>query len=286
MEVDYPAAHSMDTVWFAIDADGHVAYFFTGEAGAAPGQAVANEEAYTADDLMAALAGEAASVSGLLIAALPACEAVHDPRGRQMPGAEGEHVPVPPANYAVLMFLDSLEPVREEVAARRAHPVPAAEGVAVVWRPLTRDAHDRLHQAGLCRGCFWDWGHEVVPESLARRGVFVYRHITENWISGPYGRAEVPERPVHVDQLPPSLRRHVKQVRFEGVRFAQTPYIQPLEHAGCVSWECAWIDATGRHIRPIPGKEEAYARAYREYLGNQAEHYQVEPPAKDPKKKG
>jgi hypothetical protein len=36
---DYPAAHSMDTQWFAVDVDGHVAYAETGESGCAPADA-------------------------------------------------------------------------------------------------------------------------------------------------------------------------------------------------------------------------------------------------------
>lgn len=36
MEPDYPAAHSMDTTWFAVDADGAVAMFDTGENGHCP----------------------------------------------------------------------------------------------------------------------------------------------------------------------------------------------------------------------------------------------------------
>jgi hypothetical protein len=36
MEVDYPAAHSMDTSWFAVDSAGQVALFTTGENGHAP----------------------------------------------------------------------------------------------------------------------------------------------------------------------------------------------------------------------------------------------------------
>lgn len=36
MDADFPAAHSMDTEWFAIDALGHVAIFLTGEDGHAP----------------------------------------------------------------------------------------------------------------------------------------------------------------------------------------------------------------------------------------------------------
>ena len=36
---DYPAAHSMDTTWFAVDANGRIAQFDSGENGAVPKQA-------------------------------------------------------------------------------------------------------------------------------------------------------------------------------------------------------------------------------------------------------
>ena len=35
---DFPAAHSMDSTWFAVDLDGHVALFDTDEAGTLPSQ--------------------------------------------------------------------------------------------------------------------------------------------------------------------------------------------------------------------------------------------------------
>ena len=40
---DFPAAHSMDTRWFAIDRDGHVALFDSGEGGAVP-ETAGNED--------------------------------------------------------------------------------------------------------------------------------------------------------------------------------------------------------------------------------------------------
>jgi hypothetical protein len=40
MDVDFPAAHSMDTNWYAIDRDGRVAAFWSGESGAVPEQAL------------------------------------------------------------------------------------------------------------------------------------------------------------------------------------------------------------------------------------------------------
>jgi hypothetical protein len=45
MNADFPAAHSMDTVWFAVDADGHVACFWTGEDGCLPVAASTNDDA-------------------------------------------------------------------------------------------------------------------------------------------------------------------------------------------------------------------------------------------------
>ena len=36
MSDDFPAAHSMDTEWFAVDADGQVALFISGENGSVP----------------------------------------------------------------------------------------------------------------------------------------------------------------------------------------------------------------------------------------------------------
>jgi len=50
-EADFPAAHSMDTSWYAVDADGCVALFSTGKIGHAP---VGYESAYYMEDLFAA----------------------------------------------------------------------------------------------------------------------------------------------------------------------------------------------------------------------------------------
>src|SRR5262245_21233479 len=35
-DMDFPAAHSMDATWFAVDRDGHVGVFESGEPGAVP----------------------------------------------------------------------------------------------------------------------------------------------------------------------------------------------------------------------------------------------------------
>ncbi len=267
MQPDYPAAHSMDTCFFAIDRDGHVACFDTGEAGALP---------------VLALSGEAAYDVRRQLATLPRVEVVHDRQGRLMPGRRNEfneHRGRLGLPYPTLMFLAMLEPVQEEVAAGRAVQVPASEGVAVLFREMSEELAERLHDSGACLACTWNFQDEDDEQrpDLASRGLFLYSHLTENWIAGPYGRVTRPALPIHVDQLPPRLRRAIAALRFDSLSFVQTPHIQPVEHAECEAYDSAYLDATGTHTRAIPGREAEYAEIYQELAeGNEDLH--VEPP--------
>jgi hypothetical protein len=57
MAPDYPAAHSMDTVWFAVDGQGYVAMFYSGENGHVPDNMAASQEDLT-DRLWVLFTGE------------------------------------------------------------------------------------------------------------------------------------------------------------------------------------------------------------------------------------
>src|SRR5262245_29247278 len=245
MEADYPAAHSQDTWWFAVDRDGHVACFHSSEAGAVPHAADFDDPRQVVEHLALT-------------------EAVYDLVGRAGPGrlgGEGKHCNFSASHLAFLgslgqgrefcdlgegrlIFLKSLDPFRGEIAAGRAYQVPATQGVAVVLHDgrftLRQDNEEllrRLHDAGDCLGCFYLFYWEPVRSDQeeridpARRGLFRYNHLCQDWTSGPYGRTRVPRQPVHVDQLPPGVREAVSRTRFDGLCFADTPHIQPLEHA-------------------------------------------------------
>lgn len=268
MQPDYPAAHSMDTCFFAVDRDGHVAIFDTGEAGAVPAAALSGEQA---DDVRRQL-GTLAHIG-----------VIHDRQGRETPNRPSEyneHRGSFGLPYPTLMFLDSLDAVQEEIAAGRAVEVHANEGVAVLFQELSEEIAKRLHDSGVCRGCSWYFHGQEYEEhrpDLTARGLFSYTHLTENWISGPYGRVRRPAEPIHIDQLPPRLREAIKAMRFESFCFADTPHIQPAEHAECISWEPAYMDVTGKHIRPFPGREDEYAEQYEE-LADIDGNVNVEPP--------
>jgi hypothetical protein len=95
-------------------------------------------------------------------------------------------------------------------------------------------------------------------------GLFRYEHLTENWISGPYGRQRIPDQPLHLDQLSPRLRGLLKSLVFSNVSFVESVYIQPLEHTNCESWEAGWLDLAG-NIKPIPGMEDEYSEHYERF---------------------
>jgi hypothetical protein len=120
MEIDYPASHSMDTCWFAVDAAGHVAYFSSGETGTVPN----GDENDLRDELYQLWfppAEDAAAVD-----ALTACEArgVYSFSYRENYDADRpvecyhrRHVPEVPVH------IDQLPPGMREMFAQRHLPV-------------------------------------------------------------------------------------------------------------------------------------------------------------------
>jgi len=199
MEDDFPAAHSMDTEWFAVDAKGHVGLFQTDETGMLP--MGSGSEPGNSDDFIR-------FVEGL--------------RGRRVDDDE------------------------------------------------------------------WD----DLFEELARRGVYVYAYC-DGFLElyYPYRIEFKPEQPLHVDQLPPALRKLVKAVKLTGTDFSAGDFVQPLEHVECDFWwseGVAYIAADGKTVKPMPGREAEFAdfcrdlrkRDPKETKGLIFEGVEDEPPAK------
>jgi hypothetical protein len=263
MDVDYPAAHSMCVSWFAVDQDGNVGYFYSGEAGAAPSQAPP----------------ESATLSGRLAEVLPRGEVLEDLHGRRGPGREEatQHCSYALPERGLLMFLDSADPIRDEIEAGRATQVQATEGMAFVLAGTSKEVYDRVHAAGACRGCFWHWIPDPDdPPRPAELGLFWFQHPMWNALAFPYERLSVPAQPIHVDQLPPDIRQVVKQVVLN-LRFRDTPHIQPAEHLPCECSEPAYVDSTGTRLRPVPGKEKEYAEEYDELAESYKGRYKMGP---------
>jgi hypothetical protein len=275
MGLDYPAAHSMDTIWYAVDRDGHIAVFDSGEDGAVPQVAAPDEEEEeTTLDRFA----------GLVPWSLAEFQrALGSPDGAEPhPAFEGK-LPEKPRNKDdwqspwTLMFLESAEPLRQEIARKSAREMPATEGVAVLVKNLSRPLADRLHQAGACLGCFGPYKYHELPALL---GLFSYdhtdRHVFEYSTCAPYERVRLPIRLLRADQLPPDVREQVEGMRFASLCFAEAELIQPIDHADCESWGSAYLDLDGKILRAVPGREAEFRREF--HASNVGPDYRIEPP--------
>lgn len=278
----------MDTTWFAIDSDGHVAAFNSGEAGAVPLDAFVDEH-------------ELGPLHEALYE-LPRTEARLDPAGAVAGATLGhEHItedqlaklrPAPPPSSTttradapaysdeVLMFLRELP--ADTLAKLGARELPATTGFCIVATSFDLDTFRSLHERGLCTRCevtYRTFGTaqdgDDTPE-IAAYGIFDYDHTCENWMSGPYARRAVPSTPLHVDQLPASAREHL--VTFAG-RFADTVELQPAEHWPCESWQSGWLASDRKTVRPFAGHEADYKASIAEMREHEPDLVFKEPAA-------
>ena len=192
MDDDFPAAHSMDTVWFAVDEAGHVGIFTTGEDG---------------------------------------------------------HVPVHTDQDDGLELMNALEGKADD---------PDEE-----WK-------DRATRLGLFYYGY-GWGTSAIVD--------------------PYQREASPPQPIHMDQLPPALRKRARKRCLKKMDFAQQAWIQPLEQLECdLSNEdeaVAYLCGDGKTVRPIPGKEDRFAgfcEQVRKENPKAAKKFVFEGPQEKPKK--
>jgi hypothetical protein len=270
----------MDTIWFAVDQDGHVAGFRPNGAGAAP----AARPPLTGEDQE--------QLCQRLQEILPGCPVRYELAGRITPGPLHQGTDHWAENIAqpvgVLMFLRSLDLAQPEITGGAAVQLLATEGRAVIFRSLLPELARRIHQSGECLACFY---HSDLSEYLdmAGRGLFSYEQLLGDWLPGPYGRQRSPSSPVHIDQVPPDLRHTIGRVRFEGICFAQTVHLQPAEHMPCTAMNAGYVTADGRGVRPLPGQESHYREFYEEFLAEAppgaAERLQIERPRRAPRKR-
>jgi hypothetical protein len=186
MDADFPAAHSMDTHWFAVDGKGRIGLFFTGENGFLPVRA-----------------GEA----------------------------------------------DSLQLVALWQSAFDATP----PGV---------DEEDDVE----------DWDEFL--GALVDQGFFYYLYADTFDDPGllllPYALSGVPEKPLHVGQLPPAWQALCRACVFGAASFGEAEQLQPLEFTSeepvaYLGSSCAYLSGDEATVRPVAGHEEQYRAFCSEY---------------------
>lgn len=211
-----PAAHSMDTHWFAIDELGHVAMFAAGEVGPVPDPAARHwpEGSNISDDFLPLLRdvdAEALSYEAADIFAVPRASWVTRLLGTSMLDA-------PPrfdqTLSSVLMQLRAGAGVRERLFEHGLHVLPSREG-DYGWGHLGSPLLRELWREGwIIRASLNHW-----PQA-DRMGMFCFEHDVEAVeAEDVYRRIGEPRVPLRVHALPTSLRRRLAAAQFREVDF-------------------------------------------------------------------
>lgn len=210
-----PAAHSMDTVWFAVDEEGHVGVFDTNEGGAMPSEARNDEQGdQRIFELEARRYARLAAVPGAALTALS------PPRA----GAPAQRVVVVGAGPAVESALGPFSPQ----VLREASPRVWVTGLPVPGEVQARLRADPQVQAVLDEEQVieWAWESDVDQDD----GVFHFSATSDYGSPGAYERVRVlPAEPLHVSALSARVQAEVGAVVLP-VKFGATETVQLADH--------------------------------------------------------
>src|SRR5262245_61070321 len=111
-------------------------------------------------------------------------------------------------------------------------------------------------------GDYHDFESDDAYAELAALGVFVFEYAdsTSAFID-PHVRQHRPRQPMHLDQLPPQLRKEFSRVPLPVLDFAAAKEVQIVEHVPCELWSnemVGYYALGGNMVRPIPGREADY----------------------------
>lgn len=252
-DTDWPAAHSMDTQWYAMDKCGHVGVFYSSESGALPD----GVDTDSSGGLRGGI-GEYASPSDLVdkASAVDLVEMVEDmirrksqgrrERGRMAGEDRMDHIALasmeargsaPEAIEAVLL-LDPRKKtgVKEEFFARLLMKKDKEYGarlvrlekkeILVVVGTVETTLIKELHDNGSCTMCIWD--SVDIPKGCLQ-GAFYFRHPSSNGAPYPYNRLFSPKNPVTWKEM--GLAEPLK-VQFPFC-FGEKKVLQPASYLKC-----------------------------------------------------
>jgi hypothetical protein len=147
---------------------------------------------------------------------------------------------------------------------------PAAHSMDTQWFAVDRDGHVAAFWTGLEGPLPTGSGNDEIDWRAFSHGLFYYEHNKdeEEPFLEAYLREHRPRNPLHIDQLPPELRRVCKQVCFDSLRFAEMEYLQPMDFLPCdTASGVGYRSSDGKVIRPVPDREEQYRDYYRQHRG-------------------
>lgn len=234
---DVPAAHSMDTTWFAVDADGCVGVFESGEDGAVP------------NDAALGINPSDSTFDLFLLDAVTFARALAKDE-HMLDGFVAREPPEPTRVVAVLL---AVGPYRDHVGGKELAPIPEAfpsgewfeahrgrPRVLASMRAIEVDAWRRLAQRADVVTIITEYELTELLEddgaSCTYRFAFELDEAAE---PGLYKLAHAPERDaLKLEDLPAAIRDEIAKIKLP-VRFAARESVHLADHfrdAECSTW--------------------------------------------------
>jgi len=230
---DYPAAHSMDTIWFAVDKNGHVGMFTSGEAGAVPLESEAgNCGPHIEYDKLGAVATRQDSTLNLNLRMF-----MKHPLLLKGKVATWEELP----DKIYCLVLRHTTPLKMKHAP---DSITTPDGTfSEMYRCDKLDLLKRYDSGEITH----IWADTTLIELI---GVFEYSQGEkwESWIAGPYERERAPLKPITISDLSPDT--YSKPIVLKDSDFTTDLKIQPAESIPCQFWNNEFVSIDERTIRP------------------------------------
>ena len=211
LKIDYPASHSTDTAWMAIDEDGHIATFWSSESGAVPTQAVRHDD----DDEIKVDANNV----HIWIKSLPHKHGLHKKIGFIWK-------PIAVLRSHERLFADYI---------MGDFKIEAVNGLLIL-RQGTRNVEEFndliMKNLDLCQACSGDG--DMIPLATVA-GIYKFSHPSSNAYAFPYKLEFRPPTPATLDTIDKEWLNKIplmNTVKFPFC-FAKKRSIQPLEYVGC-----------------------------------------------------
>ena len=293
-EEDFPAAHSMDATWFAVDRDGHIGVFDSGDPGAVPTEVndtigQSDDEVLEALEPMPVVGEPRFELSGvfhpgLRLGALPerrvlprgwpsidemeslllSDESLLTPEVRALPGLEVDGA----GQFVLVSLKPPIELAQDDprwTVWDQFKRVVYKSAIDTVYLPRSREV-----TGPFCISSIGLMGPEL---AVARRGLFAYCVHDARFdrpgpydqpLPEPYGLVLAPKRPLRLDEAARPLRKVLATRARLDVAFASSPYVQPAELIPSVAWGdgVVYLASDGCTVRPFPATQAGlYRRA-------------------------
>jgi hypothetical protein len=269
---DFPAAHSMDTTWFAIDADGCVGVFKSYEAGAVPSIACRSYGFYDFITEWCQLSGGILKINvdtSLFENQLPSLDSIYwwiEHAKYQSRLALTENMEGSSTSFEDIYCTQKIDDVILVLSSDRAIDYLLKNGCNILQFNSNDDSSTDLspiivYVIDNCSACdierlveSGDIIGEIIldisdiDEKINILNSIGYNHGDkwENWVAGAYELSkpsEIHNQPLRITDLPQSLQEKIGTIQFRNLRFVDTPLLQPIEHMECWNWSGErWID--------------------------------------------